>query len=117
MSTFTDKQQEAHREHFISEYRQKALSGACHAEWVAKGLDKIAGEFTKLQEERRKLDEEIAKPETKNNRKPLYDRRDALDRVMKTLQLNMQQGQQSLNGLYQSIEASLQLAAHAETWE
>jgi hypothetical protein len=27
------------------------------------------------------------------------------------------QGQQVLNGLYQSVEASLQLAQHAETWE
>jgi hypothetical protein len=30
---------------------------------------------------------------------------------------NMQDGQQALGGLHQSIEASLQLAAHAETWE
>ncbi len=30
---------------------------------------------------------------------------------------NMQQGQQVLNGLYASIESSLVLAKHAETWE
>jgi hypothetical protein len=61
--------------------------------------------------------EEIAKPETKNNRKPLHDRRDALEKAMNALQENMRQGQQAINGLYQSVEASLQLAKHAETWE
>jgi hypothetical protein len=29
----------------------------------------------------------------------------------------MQQGQQALNGLHQSIEGGLALAKHAETWE
>jgi cytochrome c-type biogenesis protein CcmE len=33
------------------------------------------------------------------------------------LKANMQTVQQGLSGLYQSIEANLQLAKHAETWE
>jgi hypothetical protein len=35
---------------------------------------------------------------------------------MKALAGNMQQGQEALSGMYQSIEASLQLAKHADNW-
>lgn len=35
---------------------------------------------------------------------------------MQQIGKNVQQGQQALNGLHQSIESNLQLADHAETW-
>jgi hypothetical protein len=35
---------------------------------------------------------------------------------MEVMGRNVQQGQQALQGLYQSVEASLQLAEHAEQW-
>jgi hypothetical protein len=117
MPTFTEEQQQLHRQLFIEECRQKAWSAACHAEWIGKGLEKIAAEYEKLLSEHRAVLEEIAKPETKNNRKPLHDRRDALEKAMNALQENMRKGQQALNGLYQSVEASLQLAKHAEAWK
>ena len=36
---------------------------------------------------------------------------------MQTLTSAMQDGQRGLNELHQTIEANLQLAKHAETWE
>jgi hypothetical protein len=36
---------------------------------------------------------------------------------MQSVGAAMQQGQRGLNELHQSIEANLQLAKHAETWE
>jgi uncharacterized protein HemX len=124
--TFTDEQQQRHRAEFIREYRQKAWGAACHAEWVAKGLDSIAAEYGKLQEEERGIHDELIKlkdgldnhtDENQAKRKTLRDRREAIQRAIEALGKNMQQGQQALQGLYQSIEASLQLAKHAETWE
>jgi Skp family chaperone for outer membrane proteins len=126
MSTFTNEQQELHRDQFIKECRQKAWGAACHADWISTGLDKILAEFTKLSEENAKLGEEIKTLETaldshtKDNRdarKSLQERRAVLLKTMDAFQANMQQGQQVLNGLYQNVESNLALAAHAEGWE
>jgi SMC interacting uncharacterized protein involved in chromosome segregation len=123
--TFTEKQQKEHREKFINECRQKAWGASCHADWVSKGLDTIMAEYTKLQNEDRALAEEIKTLETamdyhtvenRNKRKTLQERRNQIANAMQAIGQNVQQGQQALNGLYQSIEASLQLAEHAEKW-
>jgi hypothetical protein len=55
--------------------------------------------------------------ENRDKRKSLQERRNMLAKQMQGLQMAMQQGQQALNGLHQSIEGSLALAKHAETWE
>jgi hypothetical protein len=55
--------------------------------------------------------------ENRNKRKSLQERRNTLANQMQALQMAMQQGQQALSGLHQSIEGSLALAKHAETWE
>ena len=37
--TFTKPEQTKHRKAFIDECRQKAWGAACHADWIAKGLE------------------------------------------------------------------------------
>ena len=124
--TFTVKQQKDHREAFINECRQKAWGAACHADWVSKGLDAVAAEYTKLQAEDQKLAEEIKTLETaldyhtvenRNKRKAFQERRNQLGQHFKAIGANVQQGQQVLNNLHQSVESNLALAKHAEGWE
>jgi hypothetical protein len=55
--------------------------------------------------------------ENRGKRKTLQERRNVLARQMEVFGRDVQQGQQAANELYQSIEASLPLAKHAETWE
>lgn len=124
--TFTRAQQKEHREAFIKDCRQRAWAAACRAEWIGKQLDKLVEDYTKLKAEDEKLEGEIKTLETavdyhtvenRNKRKALQERRNVITGQMKTLGHDVQQGQLGANELYQSIEASLQLAAHAETWE
>jgi chromosome segregation ATPase len=121
--TFTDEEQQLHRDLFINECRQKAWGARCHADWVAKGLDTIMAEYEKLQAEDRGLEAEIKGLETaadyhtvenRNKRKGLQERRNAIAKAMQQLGANMQQGQKALQGLYQSGETNRQLAKHAE---
>jgi len=46
----------------------------------------------------------------------MQERRTIVAKGMQFLQLNMQQGQQAMQNLYQSIESNLALAKHAEIW-
>lgn len=124
-ATFTDDQQKEHRDAFIRECRQKAWGARCHADWISKQLDTIMAEYQKLQTEDRGLEAEIKAleiapdyhtVENRNKRKALQERRNAIAKAMEAIGANVQQGQQALQGLYQSVEASLQLAAHAEGW-
>jgi chromosome segregation ATPase len=126
MATFTEEQQQTHRAAFINDCRQKAWNAACHAEWISTELDALLDQFTKLKEEDDRIETETKELEgavdshTKDNRdkrKTLQERRNVLAKQLETIGANHAQGQQALNGLYQSIEASLQLAKHAEKWE
>jgi uncharacterized protein YgiM (DUF1202 family) len=80
-------------------------------------LDKVLAEYTKLKEGDTKLEGEIkaletaADSHTKDNRdkrKALQERRNTLAKQMQAVGESHTQGQQALNGLYQSVEASLQ---------
>jgi predicted nucleic acid-binding Zn-ribbon protein len=124
--TFTEKQQKEHRETFIHECRQKAWGALCHADWVSKGLDTVMAEYTKLGNDDRALTNEIKTLETavdyhtvenRNKRKALQERRNSLKGAMEAIGRNMQQGQQVLANLHQSIDSNLALAKHAEGWE
>jgi argininosuccinate lyase len=126
MTTFTQKQKQDHRAAFINDCRQKAWSAACHANWIGNQLDKLIEDYAKLKVEDEKLEGEMKVPEvatdahTKDNRdkrKVLQEHRNTIAKGMQILQAEMRQGQPGLNDLHQTIEASLQLAAHAETWE
>jgi hypothetical protein len=57
--TFTKPEQIKHRKAFIDECRQKAWGAACHADWIAKGIEGLVAHFEKLQAEDRALDEAI----------------------------------------------------------
>ena len=124
--TFSAEQQQEHREAFIKDCRQRAWAAACRAEWIAKQLDKLVEDYTKLKAEDEKLEGEIKAleaavdyhtVENRGKRKALQERRNTIAKGMKLLTAEIQQGQLGANELYQTIEASLQLAAHAETWE
>jgi hypothetical protein len=124
--TFTSEQQKNHRKAFIDDCRQKAWSAACHADWIGAQLDNLIKDYEKLKAEDGKLLTEInthataVDEHTKDNRdkrKALQERRNTIAKGMQLLAKNMQDGQQALDGLHQSTEASLQLAKHAETWE
>jgi len=123
--TFTDEQQKEHRAAFIRDCRQKAWGARCHADWVSKGLDTIMAEYGKLQADDRGLEAEIKAlevapdyhtVENRNKRKALQERRNGIAEAMQAMGANVKQGQPALAGLYQSVEASLQLAEHAERW-
>jgi chromosome segregation ATPase len=123
---FSEKQQKEHRETFIHDCRQKAWGAACHANWIGAQLDKLIEDYAKLKKEDEAHDAEIKALEaavdshTKDNRdkrKALQERRNTLAKQMQALSMAMQEGQRGLNELHQSIEANLQLAKHAETWE
>lgn len=124
--TFTKPEQQNHRKVFIQECRQKAWSAACHANWIGDQLDKLIEDYGKLKKDDETLEGEIKTLETaldyhtvenRNKRKILQERRNALAKQMEAVGAAMQQGQRGLNELHQSIEANLQLATHAETWE
>jgi chromosome segregation ATPase len=123
---FTVEEQKRHRDSFIHDCHQKAWGAACHANWIGTQLDKLIEDYGKLKEEDAKLVIEIntlaasIDEHTKVNRdkrKALQERRNTLAQQMKALTIAMQEGQRGLNELHQNIEANLQLAKHAETWE
>jgi len=110
----------------IRECRQKAWGALCHIDWISKGLDTVLAEYTKLQEEDRKLQGEIKTLEAaldshtvdnRKARKELQVRRNALTEQTKRLGNHMQLGQKALMELQQSVETNLSLAKHAEGWE
>jgi hypothetical protein len=124
--TFSDGQQQEHRDAFIKECRQRAWAAACRAEWIGKQLDKFVADYTKLKAEDEKLEGEIKTLETavdyhtvenRGKRKSLQEHRNTIAKGMALLTADTQQGRQGVNELHQTIEASLQLAAHAEKWE
>jgi hypothetical protein len=51
VSIFTDKQQAAHRKAFIEECHQNAWGARCNADFIAKGLDDLMTQYTKLKAE------------------------------------------------------------------
>jgi len=122
---FTPEQQRQHRDTFIKDCRQKAWSAACHADWIGNQLDKLIEDYGKLKAEGEKLDGEIKTLETpdyhtvenREKRKALQEHHNTIAKGMQLLQKNMQDGQRGLNELHQSIDANLQLAKHAETWQ
>jgi hypothetical protein len=124
--TFTPEQQKEHREAFIKDCRQRAWAAACRAEWISKQLDTLIADYGKLKGEDEKFEGEIKTLETavdyhtvenRGKRKALQERRNIIAGQMERLGRDVQQGQLGVNELYQTIEASLQLAFHAETWE
>jgi hypothetical protein len=123
---FTGEEQITHRAEFIRECKQKAWGAACHIDWISKGLDEVLAQYTKLQEEDRKLEGEIKALETaldshtvdnRKARKELQVRRNAITEQTKRLGNHMQLGQKALMELQQSVETNLSLATHAEGWE
>ncbi len=89
-------------------------------------MDGLAGHIQKRQQEDWELDAAIKDAETaidyhtvenRNKRKAMQERRNQLAKEIQLISENLKRGQQSLQGLYQSIESNLELAKHAETWE
>lgn len=124
--TFTEAEQKEHRKAFIEECRQKAWGAACHADFISKNLDDVIVRFEQMQEDDRKLEAEIKAlagaidshtVENRNKRKALQEKRDNLTQAVQAVAKNAQEGSQGLQQLLQSVEATLALAKHAETWE
>jgi len=98
---------------------------ACHANWIGNQLDKLVEVYSKLKKDDETLEGEIKTLElapdahTKDNRekRTLQERRNMIAKQMQSVGAASQQGQRALAELHQSIEANLQLATHAETWE
>jgi hypothetical protein len=126
MSTFSEALQRMARKAFIEEYRQKVWGAACHADWIRLSLDALMGEFQKLQAEDRELEAQFKKEEdaldyhtvdSRNRRKGISEQRHKLGQQMNKISEDVQQGYQAMQRLLQSVETSLALAKHAETWE
>lgn len=124
--TFSAADQKKHREAFIEECHAKAWGAACHADWISKDLDELLAEYKKLQEQDKALETEAEAlknaldnhtVENRNKRKGIQEKRDKLAQQMQVIAANAQQGHKAVQQLYQSIETSLALAKHAETWE
>jgi hypothetical protein len=97
MATFTDAQQKEHREQFINKCRQKAWGALCHADWIAKGIERVTAECTKLGDEQRKVEDEIKAtdyktPESRERLKVLQARRAVIPEQLKALRVNIEQG-------------------------
>jgi superfamily I DNA and RNA helicase len=82
-------------------------------------------DYQKLQDDDRALAEESKTLETavdyhtvdnRTKRKALQERRNSLKGAMEAISRNVQQGQQVLANLHQSIESNFALATHAEGW-
>jgi cell division septum initiation protein DivIVA len=123
---FTSKENDQHRAEFIRECKQKSWGAACHADWIAKGLEQVIAEYKKIQEEDAKLEAEIKELEkavdyhtvdNRQKRKALQEKRNNLANVLKALGQNAQLGQKALTDTQQSMDANLSLIKHAETYE
>src|ERR1700730_1098332 len=123
---FTSEANDEHRKEFVRECRQKAWGAACHIDWISKGLDEVLAQYTKLQDEDRKLEGEIKTLETaldyhtvenRQKRKELQQRRNGITEQTGRLGKHMQLGQKALMELQQSVETNLSLAKHAEGWQ
>jgi len=123
--TFTAAEQITHRKEFIAECRQKAWGARCHADWIAKNIDELMAEYKKIQDEDRTLEADIKElasaidshtVDNRNKRKALQEKRNALGPQAQFLAQSAQQAQKAMQGLLQSVESTLALAAHAETW-
>jgi hypothetical protein len=126
MSTFTDKQQAAHRKAFSEECRQKAWNASCNATYISNHFDKLMEEYEKLKREDAECEEQIkvidAAPDyhTKDNRdkrKALQERRTGIARALEYVKQTADQAHQNMQQLYAQAEKNLDLAKHAETWE
>jgi hypothetical protein len=122
---FTDDQQQKHRDAYIEETRQKAWGAACHADWIAQGLDHAMVVYTDLKkrsdenlEEQKRLKDGLDSHTDENQakRKQLRDEREAVEQKIAEITKNIQQGQLLLQQLYQSVETNLELAEHCKTW-
>lgn len=124
--TFTDMQQKEHRKVFIAECRQKAWGAACHADFIAAGLDQLLDHFKKLQEEDRTLEADLKElqkapdyhtVDNRNKQKAINEKRAELAKRIELVQASAREGQKVLADNLQAIDLNLRLAAHAETWE
>jgi hypothetical protein len=123
---FTDEQQKQHRGEFIDDYRQKAWGAACHADFIAKGLDELFGHYKKIQDQDRTLEADIKELEgaldshtadNRNKRKALNEKRQALAKQLEIISASAREGQKALADAAQSMDLNLRLASHAEKWE
>jgi hypothetical protein len=123
---FAKSEQDKHRKAFIEDCRQKVSGAHCHADWISEGMDHLAAEIEKRQKEDGEREAAVKAAETavdfhtvenRNERKAKQERRNQLAKEIGLIGENLNRGQQSLQGLYQSIESNLELAKHAEGWE
>src|SRR5690242_4874936 len=101
MATFTDKQQTVHRKAFVEECHQKAWGARCNADFIAKGLDELMAEYSKLKAEDDQLAADIKELENapdhhtvdnRGKRRSLQGKRDDLVKVQNALAENIRQG-------------------------
>lgn len=126
MTTFTDKQQKAHRATFIEDCRQKAWGASCNADYISQHIDKLMGEYEKLKGEDAEHEQEIKSLETspdyhtkenREKRKSLQGRRKTLVEQMSYLMQIANKAHQDMQKLYANAENNLETAKHAEKWE
>jgi hypothetical protein len=126
VSTFTKVQQADHRKSFLQECHQKAWGARCNADFIAKGLDDLTAEYTKLKAEDDQLAADIKELESapdhhtvdnRGKRRARQGKRDDLVKVQNVLGENIRQGQRAMQNLLQSVETNLALAEFAQTWE
>jgi hypothetical protein len=124
--TFDEKQQKEHRDAFIIECRQKAWSAACRADWIGNSVDQLVADYKKLQEEDHTLEADIKElasaldyhtVESRDKRKTLQEKRNGIAKKLEFLGPVAQNGVKQMEQMQASIETSLALAKHAETWE
>ncbi len=82
---FDELQQDKHRAAYIEEAQQKAWGAACHADWIAQGLDVALAQYKELEgkasanlEEQKKLKDALDS-HTEGGIKDIIDRLDKLE--------------------------------------
>jgi chromosome segregation ATPase len=125
MNRFSDGEQIEHRESFIKDCMQKAWGAACHADWIQKSLDKLLAHYQSLKAQDRELDERMKTnadgvnghtKENRNLRADLQKQRSGIDRQMRLIAQNVQQGATTMQKMLDSVDQNLLLADHAKGW-
>lgn len=126
MARFNQKEQTEHRKAFIDDCTHKAWGAACHAAWMEKSLNELIAHYQKLQAEDKEIEAAIKvnadgfdnhTVENRNKRAEMQKKRTDIDKQMKLIAKNTQEGAAAMQRLLDSVDQNLLLAEHAKDWQ
>lgn len=125
MARFNQKQQTEHRNAVMEDCERKAWAAACQADWISTKLTENIAEYQRLQAEDKALEKEIKENaegfnshtvENRNKRAELQKKRASIEKLMKAVAVNTQEGSKRMQLFLDSVDQNLALADHAKNW-